>query len=79
MKTWITDLRNTDLIIGRDWLKNMKSTIDWNKKIISFKDIQMKEISEWLTDLKKIFGELPDRQFSSRWSGMDHAIHLIQD
>lgn len=79
MKIWITELDNTDLIIRKDWLRNMKSTIDWNKKIISLKNIQIKKISDWLKNLKKVFRELSEEELLFQWLDMNHIIELTQD
>lgn len=76
MEMWIIDFGEREVIIRRDWLRSMKSMINWEKGTLKLEEIQVYEIPDWLDDLQKVFEDFPKKELLLKRPEVDHVIVL---
>ena len=65
-----------DIIIGQDWLRKNKPTIDWKGNTIRLNSMKTTKVPAWLEDMKEVFEDLPKGELPKRKGEFDHKINL---
>ena len=68
-----------DIIIGQDWLRKNKPTINWERNTIWLHSMETAKVPAWLDDMKEVFEDPPEGELPKEKREFDHEINLTVD